>query len=46
MAKIEPVITISNTGLEDVTSCTIETLVEGEVISSYDWVGCFTISRF
>ena len=37
--KIEPVITVSNTGLEDVTSFTIEALVEGELISFYDWVG-------
>ena len=44
--KIEPVITISNTGLEDVTSFTIETLVEGELISSYDWVGILPFQGF
>ena len=44
--KIEPVITISNTGLENVTSCTIETLVEGEVISSFDWVGVLPSQGF
>ena len=37
--KIEPVITISNTGIENVTSFTIETLVDGLVISSFDWEG-------
>ena len=44
--KIEPVITISNTGLEDVTSFTIEALVEGELISSYDWVGVLPSQGF
>ena len=44
--KIEPVITISNTGVENVTSCTIETLVEGEVISSYDWEGVLPSQGF
>ena len=44
--KIEPVITISNTGIENVTSCTIETLVEGEVISSFDWVGVLPSQGF
>jgi thiol-disulfide isomerase/thioredoxin len=44
--KIEPVLTISNTGVESVTSCTIETLVEGEVISSYDWTGVLPSKGF
>ena len=44
--KIEPVLTISNTGVESVTSCTIETLVEGEVISSYDWTGVLPSQGF
>ena len=44
--KIEPVITISNTGIENVTSCTIETLVEGEVISSFDWTGVLPSQGF
>ena len=44
--KIEPVLTISNTGLESVTSCTIETLVDGEVISSYDWTGVLPFKGF
>ena len=44
--KIEPVITISNTGIENVASCTIETLVEGEVISSFDWVGVLPSQGF
>ena len=44
--KIEPVITISNTGLENLTSCTIEALNEGEVISSYDWVGVLPSQGF
>ena len=46
MGKIEPVLTISNTGVESVTSCTIETLVEGEVISSYDWTGVLPSQGF
>ena len=37
--KIEPVLTISNTGTEAVTSCTIETIIDGNVISSFDWTG-------
>lgn len=44
--KIEPVLTISNTGVESVTSCTIETLVDGEVISSYDWTGVLPSQGF
>jgi thiol-disulfide isomerase/thioredoxin len=44
--KIEPVLTISNTGVESVTSCTIETIVEGEVISSYDWTGVLPSQGF
>ena len=44
--KIEPVITISNTGLEDVTSFTIEVLAEGELISSYDWIGVLPSQGF
>ncbi|MFL2563898.1 MAG: T9SS type A sorting domain-containing protein [Flavobacteriales bacterium] len=44
--KIEPVLTISNTGVESVTSCTIETLVDGEVISSYDWTGVLPTQGF
>ena len=46
MGTIEPVITISNTGLEVATSFTIETLVEGEVISSYDWSGVLPSQGF
>ena len=46
VGKIEPVLTISNTGVESVTSCTIETLVEGEVISSYDWTGVLPSQGF
>ena len=46
LGKIEPVLTISNTGVESVTSCTIETLVEGEVISSYDWTGVLPSQGF
>lgn len=44
--KIESVITISNTGLEDVTSFTIEALNEGELISSYDWFGVLPSQGF
>ena len=44
--KIEPVITISNTGVENLTSFTIETLVAGEVISSYDWEGVLPSQGF
>ena len=44
--KIEPVLTISNTGVESITSCTIETLVEGEVISSYHWTGVLPSQGF
>ncbi len=45
-AGIEPVLTISNTGVENVTSFTIETLVEGEVISSFDWAGVLPSQGF
>ena len=44
--KIEPVLTISNTGVESVTSYSIETLVDGEVISSYDWTGVLPTQGF
>ena len=37
--KIEPVVSISNSGSEVITSCTVETIVDGEVISSTDWNG-------
>ena len=38
-AKIEPIVTILNMGTEDMTACTINTIVDGSVISSYDWIG-------
>ena len=38
-AKIEPIVTILNMGTEDMTACTINTIVDGSVISSYDWTG-------
>ena len=37
--KIEPVVSISNSGSEVITSCTVETIFDGEVISSTDWNG-------
>ena len=37
--KIEPVLTISNTGSEAVTTCIIETIVDGNVISVFNWEG-------
>lgn len=37
--KIEPIITISNTGSSLITSCTIETIVDGVVENSFDWTG-------
>lgn len=37
--KIEPVVTISNTGFETITTLTIQTLIDGDVFSSLDWVG-------
>ena len=37
--KIEPIVTILNMGTEDMTACTINTIIDGSVISSYDWTG-------
>ena len=37
--KIEPIVTILNMGTEDMTACTINTVVDGAVISSYEWTG-------
>lgn len=37
--KIEPVVTISNTGFETITTLTIQTLIDGDVVSSLDWAG-------
>ena len=37
--KIEPIVTILNMGTEEMTACTIQTIVDGAVISSYDWTG-------
>ena len=37
--KIEPVVSISNSGSEVITFCTVETIVDGEVVSSTDWNG-------
>jgi len=36
---IEPIVTILNMGTEEMTTCTIQTIVDGAVISSYDWTG-------
>ena len=37
--KIDPIVTILNMGTEDMTACTINTIVDGSVISSYEWTG-------
>jgi len=37
--KIEPVVTIQNVGTSTFTACTINTLVGGQVVSSYEWTG-------
>ena len=37
--KIEPIVTIMNMGSEDMTSCSIETIVGGSVINTYEWTG-------
>ena len=37
--KIEPVVTILNMGTEDMTACSIETIIGGSVVNTYDWTG-------
>jgi len=36
---VEPVITISNTGSEMISSFIIETIVDGDVVSEFEWAG-------
>ena len=40
--KIQPIVTIMNMGTEDMTACSIQTIVGGSVINSYDWTGSLT----
>ena len=37
--KIEPIVTIMNMGTEDMTSCSIQTTIAGDVINTYSWTG-------
>jgi len=37
--KIEPIVTIQNVGTESFTACTINTLVGGIVVATYEWTG-------
>ena len=37
--KIEPIVTIMNMGSEVMTACLIQTIVDGDVINSFDWTG-------
>ena len=38
-SKVEPIITLQNLGTEAMTTCTINTVVDGGVISSFEWTG-------
>ncbi|MFQ3269543.1 MAG: thiol-disulfide isomerase/thioredoxin [Flavobacteriales bacterium] len=38
-SKIEPVVSIQNLGTETLTACTINTLIDGQIVSSFDWTG-------
>lgn len=38
-AKIEPIVSIMNMGTEDMTSCSIQTIVAGDIINTYPWTG-------
>ena len=40
---VEPVITISNTGSEMISSFIIETIVDGDVVSEFEWAGFLPI---
>jgi thiol-disulfide isomerase/thioredoxin len=40
--KINPEVTIQNLGTETLTSCTINTVIDGDVVGSYDWTGSLT----
>ena len=42
--KIEPIVTIMNMGTEDMTACSIQTIVGGSVINTYNWTG--TLATF
>ena len=37
--KIEPIVTIMNMGTEDMSSCSIQTIIAGDVINTYPWTG-------
>ena len=37
--KIEPIVTIMNMGSEYMTACLIQTIVDGDVINSFNWTG-------
>ncbi len=37
--KIEPIVTIMNMGTEDMTACSIQTIIGGSVVNTYDWTG-------
>ena len=36
---IEPVVSIQNLGTETLTACTINTLIDGQIVSYFDWTG-------
>lgn len=37
--KIEPIVTLMNMGTENMTACDIQTIVAGNVLSTYQWTG-------
>ena len=43
-AKIEPLVTLKNFGTQSMSSCTINTVINGSVVSSYDWTGSLSSS--
>lgn len=42
--KISPIVSIENRGTETMTSCTINTVVNGATIASYEWTGSLDMS--
>ena len=38
-SKIEPIVTILNMGTEDMTACSIQTIIGGSVVNTYNWNG-------
>jgi thiol-disulfide isomerase/thioredoxin len=43
-SEIEPLVTIKNYGTQSISSFTINTVIDGSVVNSYDWIGSLSSS--